>query len=304
MKRRGIRVEQDEELVRALARALGGRDGDAVALERIASGAVYVQGRRVTKPDQLVRAGQTLLVVEEAPRDAARVVTAAAELRILFEDDAVIAVDKPAGITAQPTPGRVGDSLLDVVSRHLGREAGLVHRLDRETSGVTIFGKTREATSALARQFRAGTAKKRYLAVATGPLPERGDITLPLSRDPSRIGRWRASRTANGLSASTHFERLGGTDGFTLVALFPATGRTHQLRAHLRALNAPIAGDALYEGAKMIDGIEAPRCLLHAQALTIGNPRRGRPLLLEAPVPADLLRFFERAKVTPPRGSW
>jgi 23S rRNA pseudouridine1911/1915/1917 synthase len=145
-----------------------------------------------------------------------------------------------------------------------------------------VFGKSPEATSRLATEFREGRAVKQYLA-ATGPgLPPEGVIALPLSRDPARPGRWRASARANGLAAETSYRRLfeGAVSG---VALFPRTGRTHQLRAHLAALGHPIVGDALYGGPP------GPRCLLHARRLAVLG------LHLEAPVPADLLALREAA---------
>jgi 23S rRNA pseudouridine1911/1915/1917 synthase len=223
-------------------------------------------------------------------------------LSILFEDAELIAVDKPAGITAQPTEGRVGDSLVDLVSARLGRPAGLVHRLDRETSGVTVFGKTARATTALAAEFRDGRARKRYLA-ATGPgLPPSGTVDLPLSKDPSRPGRWRASRAANGVPALTDFRTLYAGPEYCLVELLPHTGRTHQLRAHLTALGAPILGDSRYGGAARAGGLSASRCLLHAQALALSHPRTGQPLSIESPVPEDLRRFFEHAGIPVPAG--
>jgi len=242
------------------------------------------------------------VVLEEGGRSPLEAPPPPPALSVLFEDDWLIAVDKPPGITAQPTEGRVGDSLVDLVSARLQRPAGLVHRLDRETSGVTVFGKTPPATTALAEQFREGVARKRYVA-ATGPgLPPSGTVDLPLSKDPSRPGRWRASAAANGVPALTDFRTLyAGTD-FCLVELLPHTGRTHQLRAHLTALQAPILGDSRYGGAAQAGGLSAPRCLLHAQALELAHPRTGQPLRVEAPIPEDLQRFFTAAKLAPPTG--
>lgn len=292
MKRRSIRIERDGQLSALLEAEL--RCARAEAESLIERGAVYVGGKRVTQVASPVRAGQIVMVVLEeggrSTREATR--SSPSPLSILFEDDAVLVVNKPAGVTAQPTPGRRGESLLDLASAHLGREAGLVHRLDRETSGVTVFGKTREATSALAAEFREGHAKKKYVAVVGGELPEHGRIDWPLSKDPSRVGRWRASRTANGLSAATRYERVLTGEGYTVVALYPETGRTHQLRAHLRALGAPILGDQLYEGAPGAAGISAPRCLLHAESLTLHHPSTGAWITWTAPLPEDLRRFI------------
>ncbi len=269
----------------------------------VEAGAVYLVGRRCRDPEARLRAGQVVAVVlEEGGRSPLEAPAAPPPLGILFEDAEVIAVDKPAGITAQPTEGRVGESLVDLVSARLGTPAGLVHRLDRETSGVTVFGKTAPATTALAAEFREGRARKRYVA-ATGPgLPPSGTVDLPLSKDPSRPGRWRASRAANGVPALTDFRTLYAGPEYCLVELLPHTGRTHQLRAHLTALGAPILGDARYGGAARAGGISAPRCLLHAQALELAHPRTGQPLRIESPVPEDLRRFFEHAGIPPPAG--
>lgn len=267
-------------------------------------GAVYLAGKRSRDAKAKLTAGQVVMVVlEEGGQSSLAGAAPAPALRVLYEDADVIAVDKPAGLTAQPTEGRVGGSLVDLVSAHLGREAGLVHRLDKETSGVTVFGKSPEATSALAAEFRDGRARKRYVA-ATGPgLPPSGTVDLPLSKDPSRPGRWRATRAANGVPALTDFRTLSVGPEFCVVELLPHTGRTHQLRAHLTALGAPILGDARYGGAKRAGGVEAPRCLLHAQALELGHPRTGQVIRVEAPVPEDLLRFFTAAGVAVPQGA-
>ncbi len=301
MKRRTFHVAQPASLQRAVQEGLGLAAAEATAL--IEQGAVYVKGRRVKDPSaQVGPAEPVTAVVEERGVSSPRTDVPAAALEVLHEDGDVLAVDKPPGIAAQPTPGGAEVSLLDLASRHLGAEAGLVHRLDRQTSGVTLFGKHREATSALARAFREGEAKKRYLAVVRGgALPAlRGNVRLPLARDPSRIGRWRALEGAMGLSAETHYEVLHDGGGFCLVALLPKTGRTHQLRAHLRALGAPIAGDVLYEGAKSLGGLQAPRCLLHAELLTLPHPRTGAALAIAAPLPEDMARFFEAAGKPPP----
>lgn len=303
MKRRALRVTgTGQRLAAFVAEALPVPLSEAEALVR--NGATYVAGRRVIDPEVKLQAGAAVMVVtEEGGRSAAATTDAAPPaLEVLFEDEAVIAVNKPAGITAQPTPSRAGDSLLDLVSQRLGRPAGLVHRLDRETSGVTVFGKSPSATSALAAEFREGTARKRYLAAAGTALPDRGEISLPISADPSRPGRYRASATANGLPAQTRFEVVHRGEDHTLVALFPQTGRTHQLRAHLTALGAPIAGDARYGGAPRVGGAAAGRCLLHAQALALRHPVTRLPLLIEAPLPGDLARLFTLAGVAAPTG--
>lgn len=305
MKRRTFRVEGvlvGKAVARAVADELGLPEPGARGLVEV--GAVYVAGKRSRDANARLTAGQVVTVVlEEGGQSPLSETPPAPELRVLYEDADVIAVDKPAGVSAQPTEGRVGDSLVDLVGAKLGRPAGLVHRLDRETSGVTVFGKTAEATSALAAEFREGRARKRYVA-ATGPgLPPSGTVDLPLSKDPSRPGRWRATRAANGVPALTDFHTLSSGPAFCVVELLPHTGRTHQLRAHLTALGAPILGDARYGGAARAEGVEAARCLLHAQALELGHPRTGKLLRIEAQVPEDLMRFFLAAGVPAPSGA-
>jgi 23S rRNA pseudouridine1911/1915/1917 synthase len=304
MKRRTFRVE-GPLVGRAVAETLSAHLGlpPEEARRLVEVGAVYVGGKRVRDAGLRLAEGQVVsAVLEEAGHSPLAAAPAAPPLRVLFEDADVLAVDKPAGVNAQPTEGRVGGSLVDLVSARLGRPAGLVHRLDRETSGVTVFGKTAPATTGLAAEFREGHARKRYLA-ATGPgLPSSGTVDLPLSKDPSRPGRWRATRAANGVSAETDFRTLYAGAAFCLVELLPRTGRTHQLRAHLTALGAPILGDARYGGAPTAGGLSAPRCLLHAQALELRHPGTGQPLRLESPVPEDLRRFFTAAGVAAPSG--
>lgn len=281
MKRKTVVAPRGEALKSLLIRELGIAPSGADRL--LTRGAVYVDGKRVHEGRVLNNGERVTIVLEESGASTDSAASSSLVVTTLFEDADVIVVDKPAGLPAQPTPGGA-ESLLDVVSKRLGFDAGLVHRLDRETSGVTIFGKHPQATSALAAAFRDGLAHKRYLAATSPGLPERGSITLPLSKDPSRPGRWRASAQANGITASTNYERLFSGDEFALVALMPLTGRTHQLRAHLAGVGWPIIGDTLYGGLE-----SAHRCLLHAQRLEISGEA------FEAPIPADLRAYFDRA---------
>ncbi len=295
MKRRVLTVAAASTLEALLGQAL---DLPPEALRALVErGAVYRQGRRCRELRASLQPGEAITVVLEEGGKTALSPSANATLRqpqVLLEDDWLLAVDKPAGWPAQPTPSGGEQSLLDWASAHLGRAAGLVHRLDRGTSGVTVFGKTQEATSALAGAFREGTARKRYLAACGPSLPDEGIVDLPLSKDPSRPGRYRASRQANGVPALTRYRRLHQAQDFCLVALFPESGRTHQLRAHLAALGAPILGDEKYGGAKDAAGLRMERSLLHAHRLELPHPG-GSLLRVVAPVPADLAELFERA---------
>ncbi len=298
MKRRLFEVAPAEAgpLVPLLSARLGLARADAEAL--LARGAVYLGGRRLQGTAPMARAGDRVLVVlEESGRSVLAEEAPLPPLGVVYQDGALLAVDKPAGLPAQPTPGGA-TSLAALASAHLGTQAGLVHRLDRGTTGLTLFGVTAEATRALSLAFRNGRVRKQYLA-ATGPnLPAHGTISLPLSRDPSRPGRWRASAKAHGVPAVSDFRRLGQVESYALAALWPRTGRQHQLRAHLASLGAPLLGDVLYGGASSPAG----RPLLHAHALVFPHPETGEEVTLVAPLAADLARLFAEAEVAVPQG--
>ena len=297
MKRRAFRSAGPGALAEVVAAGLGCSPDEARTL--VARGAVYLRGRRQREAALPVPSGaEVLVVLEEGGRSSVAPEPASAPLRVLHEDADLLAVDKPAGLPAQPTPGGL-TSLLLLASRHLGREAGLVHRLDRDTSGVMVFGKSSAATSALAASFRSGAARKQYLAVTGPELPEVGTCTLRLARDPSRPGRW-VARPRDGLEAETRFRRLAATSDLALAALWPRTGRTHQLRAHLAALGAPIAGDRLYGGVPRLQGQRVDRSLLHAHLLVLPHPRTGAPLRLVAPLPEDLAARFAALQTAAP----
>ena len=297
MKRRAFRSTGTDALADVVARGLGWSREDARTL--VTRGAVYLRGRRQRDPAFVVAPGtEVLVVLEEAGRSSTAPLSTPEPLRVLHEDAEVLAVNKPAGLPAQPTPGGL-TSLLLLASDHLGRAAGLVHRLDRDTSGVMVFGKSAAATSALAASFRTGAVRKQYLAVTAVGLPEEGTCTLRLARDRTRPGRW-VARPRDGLEAETRFRRLAATAELALAAVWPRTGRTHQIRAHLSALDAPIAGDRLYGGPMKLQGRSIGRSLLHAHLLVLPHPRTGAPLQLRAPLPEDMALWFDALGVVPP----
>ncbi|MGQ0504139.1 MAG: RluA family pseudouridine synthase [Myxococcaceae bacterium] len=301
--RRSLTVEREGALGAFVQQSLELSERDAATL--VERGAVYLKGRRCREPQTPLRPGDPIMVIlEESGHASLSAPSGGFHVRIIFEDDFVLAVDKPSGMVAQPTPSGRESSLLDWATTHLGQEAGLVHRLDKETSGVTVFGKTSLATAAMAEAFREGKVRKRYLALCGAAISAEGVVDLPLSPDPSRPGRWRASRTANGTPAVTRYQRLGQGDGFAIIALYPETGRTHQLRAHLTALAAPILGDRRYGGAEAAAGLPAPRCLLHAQTLILPHAETGASLALTSELPKDMRAFFERVGCSAPSGSW
>lgn len=278
-------ADDGERIDRFLASRAGVSRGEARrALER---GGVYLNDTRCKIASKPVRAGQRVAIVLE---ESGRVQEAPAEpLVVLHEDALVLAVSKPAGVASQATlTGDVG-TLPWLVARYLGRrpaEVATVHRLDRDTSGVVIFGKTSASTSALARAFREGTAHKEYLAVVAGKLEGSGRIDGPLAPMPGRRGSFAV--LPGGVPAATRWEAFAhDDDAATAVRLFPETGRTHQLRVHLAHLGHPIVADARYGGPPRAGRVAPPRMLLHASVLELPHPGGGS-LRVEAPCPADL----------------
>jgi 23S rRNA pseudouridine1911/1915/1917 synthase len=213
--------------------------------------------------------------------------------RLLFADEHVAAVDKPAGVPSQPTLATDRGHLPELVARLLGGEVLPVHRLDRETSGVVVLARTREAAARLSAAFRQGAPVKTYLALcARGPQPSEGRIDAPLGPDRGRPGR--RTVVAGGEPAATAWRTLRlGPGGQALVEARPETGRTHQIRVHLAHLGAPLLGDARYGGPRRVLEVAVPRVMLHAFRLEIRHPVTGAILSLGAPLPDDFRAVLE-----------
>ena len=207
------------------------------------------------------------------------------KLPILYEDDDCLVLNKPAGVlthskgTFNPE-ATVATFIQPMLKKLRGERAGIVHRLDRATSGVMIVAKNPEALKWLQKQFFARKAKKTYMAVVSGKLqPEHAIIDMPIERNPKRPQTFRVG--SNGKPAITEYRVIDASDTRSIVELKPTTGRTHQLRVHLKYLNHPIVGDTLY------DGESADRLYLHAQSLELTLPNRERQTFT-VPVPEDL----------------
>jgi 23S rRNA pseudouridine1911/1915/1917 synthase len=257
----------------------------------IEEGAVWQGRRRLRRLSMPVEAGQLIeLNRETAPEQPLPV------LRILYEDAALVAVDKPAGLPSQATLSSDRRDALAIASQQIGRELRTVHRLDAGTSGVLLLVKNHAAASALAAQFREGTARKIYRAICCGRLPhDAGQIDLPIQAD-RRPGSQRVS--VGGAPAQTDYRLLAARGPLLLVDLRPLTGRTHQLRVHLSHLGAPVFGDVRYRGPRTIalpDGgfARADRPLLHAAELRVTHPVSGKALVLRADDPADFTTVAE-----------
>lgn len=219
-----------------------------------------------------------------SPEDAAL-----ARSLVLNEDATFIAFNKPSGLAVQGGSGvtRSLEDLLAAFAKSNGKQPRLVHRLDRDTSGVIIAARTRPAAAFLSAAFAGRDVKKTYIAIVCGgaPAPETGEIALAL-RKSSRKGLDIMEIAADGQSALTRYRTLAATSQAALVELTPETGRMHQLRAHMAAIGRPIAGDGKYGGFYSIAGTEIPRLLLHAAALEAPHPEGGRRTFT-APLPPD-----------------
>ena len=267
----------------------------AHAQRLISDGRALVDGRRARASDRL-RGGERIRVELSAPPDPT-LHGESIPLRIAYEDEAMLIVDKPAGLVVHPSHGHATGTLVHALigraqerGEQLGSIAGvgrpgIVHRLDKQTSGLIVVAKTDDAQASLMRQFGARSIEKEYLALVRGTPPApRGRIEAPVGRDPR--DRQRMAVVAGGRAAVTEYEALGSADGYSLLALHPLTGRTHQLRAHLAYLGLPIAGDMRYGGG--IGPGELERQFLHAARVTLDRPTDGRRLTAWSELPPDL----------------
>jgi len=217
-------------------------------------------------------------------------------LKILYEDDDVLVIDKPAGLTTHPAPGHPGHTLLNAVLSHFPHLAeigdslrpGIVHRLDKDTSGVMLIAKNSAAQANLINQFKTHSVKKSYLVLVKGHLtPERGAIEAPIGRD-SR-DRKRMAVVSKGREARTDYNVVKYIGGYTLLEVKPETGRTHQIRVHFAAIGYPVVGDSVY-GVK---SSYLSRQFLHAYRLGFKLPSTGKYVEFESELSPDLERALK-----------
>lgn len=292
--------EACERLDRYLARTLPGVSRSRVQ-RLIRQGRVTLDGE-AAKPRTPVEPGMQV-VVRIPPPASDEVAPQPIPLDVLYEDDDLLVVNKPAGMVVHPAHGHREGTLVnallarypDLVVGEAGR-AGIVHRLDRDTSGLIVVAKTGEALEHLRRQFKGRAVKKTYLALVHGrpPAPE-GIIEAAVGRNPRQ--RQRMAVVPGGRAARSRYRLLEVLGDYSLLAVSPETGRTHQIRVHLAWLGVPVAGDRVYgreRGARQArKGLGLGRQFLHAWRLSFERPAGKGALELEAPLPADLDRVLQ-----------
>jgi 23S rRNA pseudouridine1911/1915/1917 synthase len=222
-------------------------------------------------------------------------------LAIVHEDAALIVVDKPAGLVVHPGHGNRDGTLANALVHHAPQlahlpRAGIVHRLDKDTSGLLVVAQTPEAQTSLVRQLAARTVKREYLALVRGAVTAAGHVDAPIGRH--RTARTRMAVTARGKPARTRYRVLERFAGATLLAVTLETGRTHQIRVHMHAIGHPLVGDPMYGRRARGDDPLArfPRQALHAARLGLVHPASGRDCEWRSPVPEDLRALLARLR--------
>ena len=257
----------------------------------IDEGLVLLNGSAVKKQERPVEGDE--ISVEFTLTEELKVEPEAIPLDILFEDQHLIAINKPAGMVVHPAPGNWKGTFVNALLHHtkvqIGNESlrpGIVHRLDKDTSGVLLAAKESLTQQRLVDQFANREIKKEYLAVCVGN-PGSGEIDAPIGRHPKRRKEM-TIREDGGRNAVTRFETVEVRGQTSLVRLFPVTGRTHQIRVHMKHRGTPILGDSVYGNHYQNQKHGAKRQLLHAARLELTHPITGELLVFEAPTPEEM----------------
>jgi 23S rRNA pseudouridine1911/1915/1917 synthase len=259
------------------------------------AGGVSIDGSVAQKSDRLV-AGAWLEVEWQSREPLAVVSTPVSDLRIVFQDDDLVVVDKPVGVAAHPSVGWEGPTVLgalaatgvSVSTAGAAERAGIVHRLDAGTSGLMVVAKSDRAYTELKRQFHDREVTKIYHAVVQGhPDPLAGTIDAPIGRHPG--SSWKFAVTADGKNSVTHYETLEAFPAASLLEIHLETGRTHQIRVHMAAQRHPCVGDAMYGADPTLSArLGLTRQWLHAMRLSFRHPTTGELVEFESNYPADL----------------
>jgi 23S rRNA pseudouridine1911/1915/1917 synthase len=275
----------------------------AAAQRLIEAGRVTVDGQRRSKRHRLAPGERVVATLGvDGPQQAPAV-----PHRIVYEDDHLIVVDKPAGVVVHPSPGHPTGTLAQALAGRVAggpdpTRAGIVHRLDRDTSGLLVVARSAETHRALQRLIRAGEVRREYLTLVEGrPDAERGTIDAPIGRD-RRRRTVVSTRTDRPRRAVTHFWRIRLLPRTTLLGVRLETGRTHQIRVHLAGIGHPVCGDRQYGGGRCGQRLGLSRQFLHAASLMFRHPVSAEQVHCESKPPVDLRRAIDAAMREPVSG--
>jgi 23S rRNA pseudouridine1911/1915/1917 synthase len=292
--------EAGQRLDRYLASVLSDMSRTSIQ-QLIAGGTILVNGQ-ASKAGYTLRTGDEIQLASLAPKAAtSKARPQFLALDIVYEDQDVLVVNKAAGMVVHPAPGHHDDTLVNALLAYLpdlqgvGADArpGIVHRLDKDTSGLMIVAKHARAHAALVEQMKRHAIVKRYIALVEGNVSlDQGSIDAPIGRDP-RHRQQMAITAVGSREARTHFRVLERFARHTLLLLQLETGRTHQIRLHLKAIGHPVVGDPVYGSGSVFKRVPLKRQFLHASYLKFAHPLTGENIELEAPLPEDLQAVLE-----------
>jgi 23S rRNA pseudouridine1911/1915/1917 synthase len=296
----------DERLDRFLVAILSGISRTTMQ-QIIARGSVLVNGH-TSKAGHILKLGDKVEIPQESVPKVGKgreLKASSAELDIVYEDADLLVINKAAGMVVHPAPGHYDDTLVNALLAYYpelqdiesDERPGIVHRLDRDTSGLILVARNTRSQAALAEQMLDHKITKRYLALVEGVVSlDKGSIDAPIGRNP-RNRQQMIITTIDSREARTHFRVLQRFDRHTLLLLELETGRTHQIRVHLQAIKHPVVGDATYGPGNARRGITLKRQFLHAYQLELMHPISGAPLKFEAPLPQDLQAVLDNDQV-------
>ena len=275
----------------------------AKAQRLIDAGLVTVDGRARPKSHVLARGNKVEVSPEPAPNPADPAAAARVPFEVVYEDEHLLVVDKPAGVVVHPSAGHATGTLSQALAARGAAggdplRPGIVHRLDRDTSGLLVVAKSEPVHRALQDLIRQRALEREYVALVEGRPARSGTIDAPIGRD--RVARKLIStRTDAGRAARTHFEVEEELPRTSLLKVTLETGRTHQIRAHMAAIGHPVVGDSAYGGGKSGERFGLTRQFLHSRYLRFRHPVRGALIACESKLPADLSRTLGSARREP-----
>jgi len=294
-----IKVEEDGKRLDIFLKEIFSQFSRNFIQKLIHQGKVTVN-KVVEKPSHVLKKGDEIdIVIPVEERKAP--LPQPLPLDILFEDNYLLVINKPAGMTTHPISPEQSGTLVNALLHHTKKlsqiggslRPGIVHRLDKDTSGVIVVAKTDPVHLALSLQFKKREVKKKYLAIVKGKPSSEGIIDIKIGRSPKRRTRMRQDSKL-GREAVTHYKTLKSWGPWSLLEVYPLTGRTHQIRVHLRGINCFLIGDNLY-GGKVGKEFPLPvnRCMLHAKFIGFFHPVRREWMEFEAPIPPDIQRIID-----------